>query len=150
LVEDGELTTGAVALPGRPQEPVVASDRPPDLAPPSHGPLRIAVSRTRPAAEAPRLAAALGGELVPMGSAGVKILAVLEGVADVYVHSGGQYTWDSAAPVAVAAAAGLHTSRLDGSPLDSGGDSPWLPDLVVCRPELRDDVLATLLDTLAA
>ena len=150
LVEDGELTTGAVALPGRAGAPVVVSDEPPDLAPREPAPLRIAVSRTRPAPEAPRLAAALGAELVPMGSAGVKILAVFEGTADVYVHSGGQYTWDSAAPVAVAAAAGLHASRIDGSPLDYGGESPWLPDLVVCRPELRDDVLATLLDTLAA
>jgi 3'(2'), 5'-bisphosphate nucleotidase len=108
------------------------------------GPIRVAVSRTRPAAEAETLAAELGAELVPMGSAGVKIVAVLEGEVDVYVHSGGQYVWDSAAPVAVAAAAGLHTSRIDGAPLDYAAGSTWLPDLVVCRNELWDDVKAAL------
>jgi 3'(2'), 5'-bisphosphate nucleotidase len=81
---------------------------------------------------------------MPMGSAGAKAMAVVTGTADVYAHSGGQYEWDSAAPVAVAAASGLHTSRLDGSPLRYNQPNPWLPDLLVCRPELADDVLAAL------
>ena len=144
LVEDGALAAGAVALPGRPEAPTYCSEHPGRAAAPDEGRLRVAVSRTRPAAEAAVLAERLDAELVPMGSAGVKIVAVLEGLADVYVHSGGQYTWDSAAPVAVACAAGLHASRLDGSPLDYGAESPWLPDLVVCRPELRHDVLGAL------
>jgi len=100
------------------------------------------VSRTRPPAEAEAVAAALGGELVPLGSAGAKTMAVLLGDGDVYVHSGGQYEWDSAAPVAVARAAGLFCSRIDGSPLEYNQDDTYLPDLVVCRPELADAVLA--------
>ncbi len=144
LVEDGALAAGAVALPGRPEKPTYCTDRPEALCARDGDRIRIAVSRTRPAAEAEHLADALDAELVPMGSAGVKIVAVLEGRADVYVHSGGQYSWDSAAPVAVAAAAGLHTSRIDGSPLDYGAASTWLPDLVVCRPELRDRVFQVL------
>ena len=79
-----------------------------------------------------------------MGSAGAKAMAVVEGVVDVYAHAGGQYEWDSAAPVAVAAAAGLHTSRLDGSPLTYNQPDPWLPDLLICRPELADRVLAAV------
>ena len=144
LVEDGELAAGAVALPGRPDAPVVATDDVPRCGERPPGPLRVAVSRTRPAAEAEQLASALDAELVPMGSAGVKIVAVLEGTVDVYVHSGGQYVWDSAAPVAVATAAGLHASRLDGSPLDYAGCGTWLPDLVVCRSDLWGDVRAAL------
>jgi 3'(2'), 5'-bisphosphate nucleotidase len=106
-------------------------------------PLRVAVSRTRPAAESELLAERLGGELVPMGSAGAKTMAVVEGTVDVYLHSGGQYVWDSAAPVAVALAAGLHASRVDGSPLVYG-EGEWLPDLLVCRPEHRTEILAAL------
>jgi 3'(2'), 5'-bisphosphate nucleotidase len=79
-----------------------------------------------------------------MGSAGAKIAAVIRGDVDVYAHSGGQYEWDSAAPVAVAVAAGLYASRIDGSPLRYNQESPWLPDLLVCRPELAGDVLAAL------
>jgi 3'(2'), 5'-bisphosphate nucleotidase len=144
LVEDGALAAGAVGLPGRGKGSVIATDDVPGLPDRAAGPIRVAVSRTRPAAEAETLAAELGAELVPMGSAGVKIVAVLEGEVDVYVHSGGQYVWDSAAPVAVAAAAGLHTSRIDGAPLDYAAGSTWLPDLVVCRKELWDDVRAAL------
>jgi 3'(2'), 5'-bisphosphate nucleotidase len=73
-------------------------------------------------------------------------MAVVRGEADVYVHGGGQYEWDSAAPVAVARAAGLHTSRLDGSPLIYNQSDPWLPDLLVCRPELADRLLRSLTD----
>jgi len=144
LVEDGALAAGAVALPARAGSPTYATDDVPAVAPRADGAVRVAASRTRPAAEAAVLASELGAELVPIGSAGAKIIAVLEGDVDVYVHSGGQYVWDSAAPVAVASAAGLHASRLDGSPLDYGGVSTWLPDLLVCRSELRDPVSAVL------
>ncbi|MEL7210876.1 MAG: inositol monophosphatase family protein, partial [Actinomycetota bacterium] len=75
---------------------------------------------------------------------GAKAMAVVRGEADVYVHSGGQYEWDSAAPVAVATAAGLHTSRIDGSPLVYNQPDPYLPDLLICRPEFAEDVLHTL------
>ena len=107
------------------------------------GPPRLVVSRTRPTEHAQHLARTLGAELVPMGSAGAKAMAVVLGDADVYAHSGGQYEWDSAAPVAVAAAAGLHVSRLDGSPLRYNQPDPWLPDLLICRPELADAVIRT-------
>ena len=100
------------------------------------------MSRTRPPAVALAVRDALNGTLVEMGSAGAKVAAVVQGLADVYVHAGGQYEWDSAAPVAVARAAGLHTSRIDGSPLVYNQADPLLPDLVVCRPELADAVLA--------
>jgi 3'(2'), 5'-bisphosphate nucleotidase len=114
------------------------------LAPRADGALRVAVSRTRPPVEAQRLASRLGAELVPMGSAGVKVMAVVRGHVDAYVHGGGQYEWDSAAPVAVARAHGAHASRLDGSPLRYGRPDPWLPDLLVCRPELLDTIIDAL------
>jgi 3'(2'), 5'-bisphosphate nucleotidase len=136
----GGLVAGAVALPG--QGVVLASDPAPALPPASPGPPRLVVSRTRPPAAATAVAEALSGELVPLGSAGAKAMAVVQGVADAYVHSGGQYEWDSAAPVAVAAAAGLHTSRIDGSPLLYNATDPRLPDLVICRPELAGAILA--------
>ena len=88
------------------------------------------------------LAAELGAELVPMGSAGVKVLSVARDVTDAYVHAGGQYEWDSAAPVAVARAAGLFTSRIDGTPLRYNQDEVYLPDLIVCRPELAEQIVA--------
>ena len=143
LVERGHLVVGAVAMPACSEVPF-ASDAVTSAPAPAPRPPRIAVSRTRPAAEAVMLAERLEGELVPMGSAGAKTMAVLSGEADLYVHSGGQHTWDSAAPVAVAIAAGLHASRIDGSPLDYGSDETWLPDLLVCRRDLRDRVLAEL------
>ncbi len=142
LVEDGALTAGAVALPA--QGMTYATDTPTTVTEIDVRSPRIAVSRTRPAAEAQAVAAALEGELVPMGSAGAKAMAVVCGEIDVYVHSGGQYAWDSAAPVAVAAAAGLHTSRVDGSPLRYNQAESWLPDLLICRRELATDVLAVL------
>ncbi|QZH67967.1 3'(2'),5'-bisphosphate nucleotidase CysQ [Mycolicibacterium farcinogenes] len=135
----GELVAGAVALPAQNttlSTPEVAAPRPFD------GPPRVVVSRTRPPAVALAVREALDGTLVAMGSAGAKVAAVIRGVADVYVHAGGQYEWDSAAPVAVARAAGLHTSRIDGSPLVYNSADPTLPDLIVCRPELADRVLA--------
>ncbi|OCB55223.1 3'(2'),5'-bisphosphate nucleotidase CysQ [Mycobacterium vulneris] len=135
----GELVAGAVALPAQNttlSTPDVAAPRPFDGAP------RVVVSRTRPPAVALAVREALDGTLVEMGSAGAKVAAVVRGVADVYVHAGGQYEWDSAAPVAVARAAGLHTSRIDGSRLVYNSADPTLPDLIVCRPELAERVLA--------
>ena len=139
LWQAGALVAGAVALPA--QGVTLAT---PDPAPPpahSGGP-RIVVSRTRPPAVALQVRDQLNGTLVEMGSAGAKVAAVIQGLADIYVHAGGQYEWDSAAPVAVARAAGLHTSRIDGSPLEYNRADPLLPDLVVCRPEYADAVLA--------
>jgi len=138
----GDLTAGAVALPAK--DLTLATYDVPVLAPSRSGRPRFMVSRTRPPVEAEKVARAVGGELVPMGSAGAKAMAVLLGDGDAYVHSGGQYEWDSAAPVAVARAAGLHTSRIDGSPLDYNQRETLLPDLVICRPELADQVLAAL------
>jgi 3'(2'), 5'-bisphosphate nucleotidase len=135
----GELTAAAVALPALDQ--VLLTSPAPPLPERADGPVRVAVSRTRPPAEATAVAAALDAELVPLGSAGYKTVAVARGEVDAYVHSGGQYQWDSAAPVAVAAAAGLVTCRLDGSPLVYNAPDPYLPDLVVCRPELADRIL---------
>jgi 3'(2'), 5'-bisphosphate nucleotidase len=140
LVIGGPPAAGAVALPGR--DLTLATDPPPPPPPSWDGPPRVLVSRSRPPAEATRVAEALGGDLVPLGSAGAKAMAVVLGEADVYAHSGGQYEWDSAAPVAVAAAAGLHVSRLDGSPLVYNQPDPYLPDLLVCRPELAERVIA--------
>jgi 3'(2'), 5'-bisphosphate nucleotidase len=139
LWQSGELVTGAVGLPA--QGITLAT---PDVAPPPAypGPPRILVSRTRPPAIALQVSERLGGTLVEMGSAGAKVAAVIQGLADVYVHAGGQYEWDSAAPVAVARAAGLHASRLDGSALQYNRPDPLLPDLVVCRPEYAEAVLS--------
>ncbi|AYE96582.1 3'(2'),5'-bisphosphate nucleotidase CysQ [Mycobacterium paragordonae] len=138
LWQSGELVAGAVALPA--QRVTLAT---PDVLPPpeSSGRPRIVVSRTRPPAVALAVRDALDGELVEMGSAGAKVASIVQGLSDVYVHAGGQYEWDSAAPVAVARAAGLHTSRIDGSPLVYNRADPKLPDLVVCRPELAESVL---------
>jgi 3'(2'), 5'-bisphosphate nucleotidase len=140
LAIDGQVVVGSVALPARgltlgtggPLPSRDESDRPP----------RVLVSRTRPTEHAVLLAERLEGELIPMGSAGAKAMAVVLGEADVYAHSGGQYEWDSAAPVAVAASAGLHVSRLDGSPLRYNRADPWMPDVLVCRPELAAAVIA--------
>jgi 3'(2'), 5'-bisphosphate nucleotidase len=143
LVEGGFPTAAAVALPAR---GLVLATHPRPRLPPAlaEGPPRIVVSRSRPPAVAGRIRAALGARLIPMGSAGAKAMAVVLGDADVYAHAGGQYEWDSAAPVGVAAAAGLHVSRLDGSPLRYNRPNPWLPDLLICRPEVADDVLAAV------
>ena len=139
LWQGGALVAGAVALPAQ----GVTLATPDPAPPPGHsGEPRIVVSRTRPPAVALQVRDQLNGTLVEMGSAGAKVAAVIQGLADVYVHAGGQYEWDSAAPVAVARAAGLHTSRIDGSPLAYNRADPLLPDLVVCRPEYADAVLA--------
>ncbi|HZE40507.1 MAG TPA: 3'(2'),5'-bisphosphate nucleotidase CysQ [Stackebrandtia sp.] len=143
LWENGDLTAGAVALPA--QDTVLGADEPPKV--PRHDRrIQIACSRTRPPEFLPRLADAIGADLVPMGSAGAKASAVITGRVDAYVHAGGQYEWDSAAPVAVARAAGLHTSRIDGAPLTYNNPDPKLSDLVVCR----DDLAALILKGIAA
>ncbi|CAN5872362.1 3'(2'),5'-bisphosphate nucleotidase CysQ [soil metagenome] len=142
LVMAGEPVAGAVALPAQ-RRVLATSPAPPTPGPPPDRP-RVIVSRTRPPAVATALAEALDGDLVPMGSAGAKAAAVVLGAADVYPHSGGQYEWDSCAPVAVARAAGVHTSRLDGSPLRYNNADPYLPDLLVCHPALVDRVRAAL------
>lgn len=140
LAVDGVACAGAVALPGRGL--TLSTATLPPLPPRSDGPVRMLVSRTRPPLQAATLAEHLHAELAPMGSAGAKAMALVLGEADVYIHSGGQYEWDSAAPVAVATAAGLHASRLDGSPLRFGQANPWLPDLLICRPDLAQRVVA--------
>jgi 3'(2'), 5'-bisphosphate nucleotidase len=143
LAIDGIAEIGAVALPGLDGGLVLRSDRP--VEPVAHdGPPRMLVSRTRPAAEALAVAEKLGAELVPLGSAGAKAMAVVRGEAEIYLHSGGQYEWDSCAPVAVARAHGLHTSRIDGSPLIYNRRDTYMPDLLICRPEWGEPVLAAL------
>lgn len=139
LVIDGVPAAGAVALPAR--GVTLSTQAVPTTTAPRVGPPRLVVSRTRPPEHTGALAEGLGAELLPMGSAGAKAMAVASGEAEVYAHAGGQYEWDSAAPVAVAAAAGLHVSRLDGSPLRYNQGDPWLPDLLVCRPELAATVI---------
>ena len=137
------LSAGAVAMPA--QHRTIATDHPPAYPPlPLGDRMRIAASRTRPPAFVSALADAIGADLVPMGSAGVKIAAVISGEVDAYVHAGGQYEWDSAAPVAVATATGLHASRIDGSGLKYNEADPKLPDLVVCRKDLAPRLLAAL------
>jgi 3'(2'), 5'-bisphosphate nucleotidase len=139
LWQSGELVAGAVALPA--QGITLATPHVP--APPPAPPRpRIVVSRTRPPAIALDVRDRLDGILVEMGSVGAKAASIAQGLSDVYLHAGGQYEWDSAAPVAVARAAGLHTSRIDGSPLEYNRRDPLLPDLLICRPELADAVLA--------
>jgi 3'(2'), 5'-bisphosphate nucleotidase len=134
----GDLVAGAVALPA--SRLTFATPTVP-LPPPADGRPRMVVSRSRPPGWTADVASALGADVAPMGSAGAKVMALVRGLADIYLHAGGQYEWDSAAPVAVARAAGLHTSRLDGSALRYNCRDLLLPDLVVCRPELAQRVL---------
>lgn len=143
LVERGVPTASAVAVP--PRGLVFRADQ----VRPADGPLTgsMVLSRGRPPAVALYVAEKLGLRLDPMNSAGVKAMAVVEGRADVYLHAGGQHQWDSAAPVGVALAAGLWCSRLSGEPLAYNTSSTYLPDLLICRPEIKDDILA-ILDTL--
>lgn len=141
LAVDGVATLGAVALPGL--DLVLDSAAPLPLPPMAERP-RLLVSRSRPAHEAVKVAEMLGGELVGMGSAGAKAMAVVRGEAEIYLHSGGQYEWDNCAPVAVAAAAGLHVSRIDGSGLTYNNADTYLPDLLICRREWAEAVLAAV------
>ncbi len=139
LAIDGVASIGAVALPGL--DLVLRTDRP-GVVPPAPEKLRMVVSRTRPAREATEVAERIGAELVPMGSAGAKAMAIVLGTADIYLHSGGQYEWDSCAPVAVALAHGLHCSRIDGSPLVYNQADVYMPDLLICRKEHAAMILA--------
>ena len=139
LAFNGVPRVAAVALPGLGR--VLSTAEPPPQPPAHEGKPRLLVSRTRPPAIAEYLADALDAELVPLGSAGAKAMAVVTGDADVYAHSGGQFEWDSAAPVGVATAAGCHCSRLDGAPLVYNRADPYLPDLLVCRADLAARVL---------
>jgi len=136
LAVDGVPVIGAVALPGL--GTTLSCERPPSVPTRAGGSPRVIASRTRPGPAAEAIATALSGEVVFMGSAGAKAMAVVRGEADVYAHTGGQYEWDNCAPVAVALAAGLHASRLDGSPLAYNNADPYLPDLLICRPEFAD------------
>ncbi|MFZ5745888.1 MAG: 3'(2'),5'-bisphosphate nucleotidase CysQ [Pseudomonadota bacterium] len=147
LAVDGAPVIGAVALPGI--DMVLRSDQPVAV-PPAPEVLRMVVSRTRPAPEAEAVAAMIGAELVPMGSAGAKAMAVILGGADIYLHTGGQYEWDSCAPAAVALAHGLHVSRIDGSPLVYNQANTYMPDLLICRKDHADMVLAKVAEVSAS
>jgi 3'(2'), 5'-bisphosphate nucleotidase len=144
LWQDGDLVAGAVAQPGL--DTTFSTGRAPAVPPRTSDRPRIAVSRTRPPAFVAAMAEEMDAELVPMGSAGAKVISVVRDVTDAYVHAGGQYEWDSAAPVAVARAAGLHTSRADGAPLAYNQEDVLLPDLLVCRPELAEQVTGFVRD----
>ncbi|MBL0923706.1 MAG: 3'(2'),5'-bisphosphate nucleotidase CysQ [Sphingomonadaceae bacterium] len=141
LAIDGVASAGAVALPGL--GVTLCSGKPVALMAANHPP-KMLVSRSRPAAEAVAVAEKLGAELLPMGSAGAKAMAVVRGDADIYLHTGGQYEWDNCAPVAVAQAAGLHCSRIDGSAMRYNNRNPYLPDLLICRQELVGRVMEAL------
>ena len=138
LAVDGVATVGAVALPGL---GITLTSGAPLPLQPANQPLKMLVSRTRPAAEAVFVAERIGADLLAMGSAGAKAMAVVRGEADIYLHTGGQYEWDNCAPVAVAQAAGLHVSRVDGSPIRYNNADTYLPDLLICRMELAEEVL---------
>jgi 3'(2'), 5'-bisphosphate nucleotidase len=130
----GSLTAGAVALPA--QDRVLSTLHPGPRPGPGHQPIRLVVSRSRASRLVQDVAARIGAELVPCGSAGAKTATVVSGETDAYLHSGGFYEWDTAAPAAVATAAGFHVSRIDGSPVDYNRDNPLLPDILVCRPAI--------------
>jgi 3'(2'), 5'-bisphosphate nucleotidase len=143
LAIGGEAKVGAVALPGLGEGIVLRSDQPTNLPEMAQTP-RMVVSRTRPAAEALAVAEKIGAELIPLGSAGAKAMAVVRGEAEIYLHSGGQYEWDNCAPVAVAEAHGLHCSRIDGTPLRYNQAKTYLPDLLICRQEWVKRVFTAL------
>ena len=142
LWERDRFAAGAVSLPAL--DLVFSTDPAPALPPQQREQPRLVTSRNRNPYAAVVVANALGCDAVRLGSAGAKAMAVVVGEADIYVHEGGMYQWDSAAPAAVALAAGLHVSRIDGSPMVFNDRDPWLPDFLVCRKELADDVLQAL------
>ena len=142
LWERGALTAGAVALPA--MELTLATDPPPELPAIDRSRPVVVTSRSRPSFVTAIAAEAIGADVVALGSAGAKAMAVVTGIADVYVHAGGMYQWDSAAPAAVAMAAGLHVSRIDGSPIVYNEPDLWLPDFIVCREQYAAPVLAAL------
>jgi 3'(2'), 5'-bisphosphate nucleotidase len=144
LWERGALTAGAVALPAQ-RLVLSTAEPPPSPKPVAEGAvLKLVVSRSRPPEFVTRLAERLSAELVPLGSAGAKAAAVIKGEVDAYVHAGGQYEWDTAAPVAVARSAGLHTSRIDGSELDYNSEQPWMPDILICPFQLAGLLLGAI------
>ena len=135
------ITDAAVALPALGAVYTTAPAPPPAR---NGGARSIVVSDSRPPAWVPGVAEALGARVQPMGSAGAKAMAIVRGEHDAYVHDGGQWEWDSAAPVGVALAHGLHASRIDGAPLEYNRAHPYLPDLVICRPDVAGEVLAAI------
>lgn len=143
LAVDGRAAVGAVALPRLGM--TLSSDAPPPLPDPQTPP-RLLVSRTRPSALCASVAERIGAVPVGMGSAGAKAMAVARGAAEIYLHSGGQHQWDNCAPVAVAVAAGLHASRIDGSPIVYNQRETSIPDLLICRKEWAETVLAAVRD----
>ncbi len=138
LAIDGAPAVGAVALPRR--GITLSTDAPPALQP-AASPPRMLVSRSRPSTLCASVSRTLPADTIGMGSAGAKAMAVVLGEAEIYLHSGGQHQWDNCAPAAVALAAGLHASRIDGSPLIYNEESTSIPDLLICRPELAQSVL---------
>jgi len=142
LCLDGDPLCGAVSLPAL--DVTYSTLDPPTLPPPIDGPPRVVVSRSRAPYVALRIAEALDADLVSLGSAGAKAMTIIRGEADLYPHAGGQYEWDSCAPVAVARAAGCWCSRIDGSPLIYNEPDPYLPDLLICRPELADAAIEAI------
>jgi 3'(2'), 5'-bisphosphate nucleotidase len=149
LVIDRQLAVGAVALPA--MDITYSTAEPPPAPPPFDGAApRFVVSRSRPHPATLLAAESLDARLIPMGSAGAKAMAVVRGEADVYAHAGGQYEWDSAAPAAVALAAGLHVSGVDGSTLLWNKPDPWQPHLLICRPELAEPVASVVRAAVAA
>jgi len=144
LWEDGDLTAGAVALPA--QGAVLSTLEPPPGPPgdAATAPMRIVVSRSRPPSFVWNISGLLSAELVSLGSAGAKVAAVIRGEVDAYVHGGGFYEWDTAAPVAVARAAGFHASRIDGSALAYNQADLLMPDILVCRPAVAGTLLQAI------
>lgn len=139
LWEETELTAGAVSLPSI---DTVFSTSPAPAIPPKEGlKPRLVTSRNRAPYAAILVSEGLDCDAYRLGSAGAKAMSIVMGEADIYVHDGGMHQWDSAAPAAVAMAAGLHASRLDGSPLVYNEADTWLPDFFVCRPEYTDAIL---------
>lgn len=147
LAVNGEPVVGAVALPA--QGVTLSTAQTLAVSPRPEGPTRILVSRSRAPAVASCVAQKLAARLIPMGSAGAKVAAVILGEADCYIHAGGQYEWDSAAPVAVALASGFHASRLDGSALRYNQENTYVPDLLICRPDLASEVRKAVRECLA-
>ncbi len=145
LAVDGRAAVGAVALPALGM--TLTSFPSETLRPLSDRPPRVIASRTRPGPAAQAVCGAVAGEMIYMGSAGAKAMAVVRGEAEIYTHTGGQYEWDNCAPVAVAQASGLHCSRIDGSDLVYNNENPYLPDLLICRTEFADAALGALAAT---
>jgi len=137
----GDLIAGAVALPAQGKVLATGAPAPFPAAKPAHQPLRLMVSRSRASQLVKDVAARLGAELVPCGSAGAKAASVITGENDVYLHSGGFYEWDTAAPVVVARSSGFHVSRIDGGEVRYNQDDPLLPDILVCRPAISAPLL---------